>query len=443
MINKFCNKTNKAWLFLTLFLSVFCHPSMAGTALPDQIIDLIKKQKTAQAYLLANENLDAFEGYPQFDLAFALAARAVGEYHQAIFAFERVLFVKPDSIDARFGLAITYYDLKNFKAANTELSLLLKYKLSVQLSETVKQYIDVIESRVLEAEGYWQHSVRAGLGSDSNANNGSTEEFITVPVLGLVRLFDRSREVSSAFYDIEAQTLYVKPTTQLSKWYISSSILHVAFSDQLALSRTFASFFTGYQTRIKNGNVNVNIFYRPLWLNSDNFLEYYGTKFGLTRTVWHDNTLGIDYSYSIGDYSQKKLLNKQQSLIEAWLDRPFDTGSQRFTLRLAKEEATQSPNNLSGRSFWGVGYSFQQSINSLWNYKASIDYLDGEYSSPDNVFNIVRDDNFISAEFELGYQYNTHWRLLSKINYLNNRSNLPLYDFSRYKFWLGGQYNFY
>jgi hypothetical protein len=415
---------------------------MANSTSPEKILSLLKNQKTTQAFQLAKENLADFEGEPQFDLAFALAARAVGEFHQAAFAFERVLFVNPHSIDARLGLAMTYYDLNNFKAANTEFSLLLKYNLSAKLSKTVKQYVHAIEKRTLEADGYWRHWIRVGLGSDSNANNGSSDEFITLPQLGQVRLFDESKEVNSTFYNVQAQTLYVKPINQLSTWYASTSLLHVGFSDQLALSKTFASLFTGYQTRIKSYDVNLSLFYRPLWLDSDSFLDYYGAKAGITRAVWHDNTLGLDYSYSIEDYSQDTLLNKQQSLIETWLEQPLFNGSHRFTLRLAKQQAEQSANDFSGRDFWGFGYSLKQSINAFWNYKASIDYLTGEYNAPDKVFNIIRDDKFIRAEVEFGYQYSPQVRLLSKVSYLSNNSNLPLYEFSRYKFWLGGQYDF-
>ena len=442
MMSKFYSKKDNFLILSLLVLTLYCLPIMANSSTTEKILNLLKNQQIDKAFQLASQHADDYEGDSNFDLAFALAARAAGKYHQAVFAFERVLFVNPHSIDARFGLATTYYLLNNFKAANTELSLLSKYKLSPQLSETVKQYVDAIAKKTLEANGYWRHWIRGGVGSDSNANNGSTDEFITLPQLGQVRLFDESREVKSSFYDIQGQTLYVKPLNQLSTWYVSTSLLHVGFSDKLALSKTFASFFTGYQTRIKSYDVNVSLFYRPLWLDSDNFLDYYGGKFGVTRKIWRDNTFGVDYSHSFEDYNQETLLNKQQSLVETWLEKPLYNGSHRFTLKLAKETADLSSNDFSGRDFWGLGYSLKQSINTLWNYKVSIDYLAGEHNAPDKVFNIVRDDKFIRAELDIGYQYNFQFRLLSKVSYLNNSSNLPLYEFSRYKFWFGLQYEF-
>lgn len=441
-MNKLYYKNNRPWLLLFLMLSLDNNPTMAISVTSEQILSLLKSQQSVQAFQLANDAASDNEGDPQFDLAFALAARAVGKFNQAVYAFERVLFLKPNSIDARLGLAITYYDLKNFKAAQFEFSLLSKDQLSANLSATVTQYLAAIEKRTHETSGHWRHWLSAGVGNDSNSNNGSSDEFITLPLLGQVRLFDNSKEISSSFYNIQGQTLYVKPIDQLSKWYASASVLHVDFSDEQALSKSFASLFAGYQTKVKNYDVNVSVFYRPLWLDGEEFLNYYGGKLGVNHKVWQNTTLGVDYSHSFEDYQQETLLNKQQSLIETWLEQPFYNGSHRFTLRYAKENAEQSENDFSSRDFWGVGYRLKQSINAFWNYNASIDYLTGEYNAPDKAFNTIRDDNFIRAEFELGYQYNTQWRLFSKISYLNNSSNLLLYEFSRYKFWVGGQYDF-
>lgn len=427
-------------MFLLLF--TFCLPALASFSPSEKILNLLKNQKNTQAFQLANASVIDFEGEPQFDLAFALAARAVGKYHQAVFAFERVLLVHSNSIDARLGLAITYYQLKNYKAANTEFLLLSKYNISTKLSAMVTRYLEAITKRTLEADGYWRSWLRAGLGTDSNANNGSSDEFITIPQLGQVRLFQQSKEVNSASYNIQAQTAFIKPINQLSTWYASASLLHVGFSDELALSKTFASFFTGYQAHIKSYDVNISLFYRPLWLDGEDFLDYYGAKFGITRTVWHDIKLGADYSLSVEDYSKETYLNKQQSLLETWLEQPFYKGSHRFTLRLAKEEASQSTDDFSARDFWGLGYSLKQTINTAWDYQASIDYLTGKHNAADKIFNRVRDDTFIRAELDFGFQYTAQWRLLAKISYLNNSSNLPLYEFNRYKFWLGAQYDF-
>ncbi|MDT0602468.1 tetratricopeptide repeat protein [Thalassotalea castellviae] len=441
-MNKLYYKNNRSWLVLFLLLSLDSNFVMANATSPEKILSLLKSQQSAQAFQLATEAASEHEGDPQFDLAFALAARAVGEFNQAVYAFERVLFVKPNSIDARLGLAISYYDLKNFQGAKTEFSLLSKQQLTAKLLTIVNQYLAAIEKRTGESNGHWRHWLRAGFGTDSNANNGSSDEFITLPLLGQIRLFENSREISSSFYNIQGQTLYVKPIDQLAKWYASASILHVEFSEQSAFSKSFASLFAGYQTRIKNYEINASLFYRPLWLDSEDFLNYYGGKIGVNQIIWQDSRLGVDYSHAFEDYNQETLLNKQQSLIEAWLEQPFYNGTHRFTARFGKENAKQSVNDFSSRDFWGVGYSLKQTLTPLWHYKASIDYLTGEYNAPDKVFNIVRDDSFFRAELELGYQYNTQWRLFSKLSYLNNNSNLSLYEFSRYKFWIGGQYDF-
>jgi tetratricopeptide (TPR) repeat protein len=440
-------KNNKKYLaVITLFLINYCFTLMAQAAPADEIFALLKAGNVNKAYSLANQFNGENEGDSQFDLAFALSARAVGQYHQAVFAFERVLFVNPNSVDARLGLALTYYDLRNFKAAKTEFILLSQYQLSSKLSQTVQQYIQIIDKRALQANGFWQNRLKLGLGFDSNANNGSSDEFITLPLLGQVRLFDESLETSSAFHHLQLQTIYTKPIDQLSKVYASASLLNVSFSDSSASSKTFASFFAGYETSVKvhgsSYDINANVFYRPLWLDGDDFLDFYGIKLGVSRSAFDNATIGVDFSQAIEDYAQEIILNKQQSLLETWLEKPFYNGSHRFTFRLAKESSDKALNDFSARDFWGLGYSIKQAINTIWHYKASVDYLTGEYNAPDKSFNVVRDESFLRAEFELGYQYTPKWHLFSRMSYLNNSSNLALYEFSRYKIWFGGQYDF-
>ena len=128
--------------------------------------------------------------------------------------------------------------------------------------------------------------------------------------------------------------------------------------------------------------------------------------------------------------------------METWLEKPFYNGSHRFTFKLAKESSDKALNDFAARDFWGLGYSIKQAINTIWHYKASVDYLTGEYNAPDKSFNVIRDESFLRAEFELGYQYTPKWHLFSRMSYLNNSSNLALYEFSRYKIWFGGQYDF-
>lgn len=440
------NNNKKCLTLVALFIVSYCFVAIAKATPADEILALLKSNNANEAYRLANKHNVEYEGDSQFDLAFALAARAVKKYHQAVFAFERVLFVNSNSIDARLGLALTYYDLRNFEAAKTEFLLLSQYQLSAKLSQTVQQYIHVIDKRAIQTNGFWQNRLKVGLGFDSNANNGSSDEFITLPLLGQVRLFDESRETSSAFHHLQIQTIYTKPIDQLSKWYASASLLNVGFSDNSASSKTFASFFAGYETSIKaydiSYDMNANVFYRPLWLDGDDFLDFYGVKFGVSRAVFDDATIGLDLSQAIEDYSQEVKLNKQQSLVEGWLEKPFYNGSHRFAIRLAKESSEKTIDDFTSRDFWGVGYSIKQLINTAWHYKASADYLTGKYNAPDKSFNIVRDESFLRVEFELGYQYTPQWHLFSRVSYLNNSSNLALYEFSRYKIWFGGQYDF-
>jgi tetratricopeptide (TPR) repeat protein len=431
-----------SFLLTMLLLAPNCIVAMGQELTSSQILDLLKQDKTSEAFTLAKQNQAEFEGELNFDLAYAASARAAGEYDQAVFAYERVLQYKVDSVEARFGLAVSYFDLGNIQGAKAEFSLLSQYSLKPETADLVARYLNVIEQREKHAGSYWQNFVQAGIGQDSNANNGVNEEFILIPGLGTVALFAQSREVDSPYLAIQGQALYVSPIDQLSRWYVSGSILHMEYDEELALSRTFSSLIAGYQTHINQFEVNVSAFFRPLWLDGDDYLDYYGVKGGINMPLFNKSKVGLDVSLATEDYSSQVNLNKDQTMAELWFEVPFTYGSHRLALRYGKEESEKQLNDFISRDLLGVGYVLAHRLNANWEYRFSADYLSGKYGAPHPLFAQVRDDSFIRAEFELTYHTQSSWRWISSLSYLSNDSNLPIFEFSRYRLWFGGRYDF-
>lgn len=430
------------FLLTLLLLTPSCLVAVGQELPSSQILALLKQDNTSEAFTLAKQNQAEFEGELNFDLAYAASARAAGDYDQAVFAYERVLQYKVDSLEARFGLAVSYFDLGNLQAAKAEFLLLSQYSLNVETADLVSRYQNVIEQREKHAGSYWQNFVQAGVGQDSNANNGVNEEFIIIPGLGTVALFEQSRKVDSPYMSIQGQALYVRPIDQLSRWYVSGSILHMEYNEDFALSRTFSSLIAGYQTHINQFEVNATAFFRPLWLDGDDYLDYYGAKAGVNMPLFSKSKVGLDISLANEDYFSQVNLNKVQTMAELWFEVPFTHGSHRIALRYGKEESEKELNNFISRNLVGAGYVLVHKLNASWEYEFSADYLSGKYDAPHPLFAQVRDDRFFRAEFELTYHTQSSWRWISNLSYLSNDSNIPIFEFNRYRLGVGGRYDF-
>ena len=407
-----------------------------------EILSLLKSQDLSDAYQLALQSQFNNEGDPRFDYAFGAAARANNQLNQAVFAFERVLQVQPNAIDARIALAMSYYDLGNLDAAEKELTTLQSFNLNnATLNNTIQTYLTAIQQKRAQLDNLLHASARLGFGHDSNPNNGVEDEFITIPSLGPVTLFDESLENDSAYADFQGQLNYVKPINQHSSWQVAGSILHAEYSDDLALNRTFVTTSLGYSTRLNDVDFSGSVFYRPLWLDGDSLLDYYGVIVTASKQVSGPFIAGIDLSISTEDYTELRGFDRDQLLANAWLEVSQSNGAHRFAIRFGQEQAADN-NDFLDRDLLGLGYEWRRRLDQQWEYSVSIDYLDSEYQEVHPLFGVTRKDRFLSSDVELRYAVAESWALMSKLSYLQNDSDIDLYEYQRVKIWLGASYEF-
>lgn len=408
----------------------------------DRLETLVLQQEHQAAWQLATELTSEHEGDPRFDYLFGLTARANGQLHQAVFALERALLSQPHSLDIRLALAVSYYDLGNLPAAEQELQRLAKSKLSDRAANLVQNYLQRIEKVRNPEKGYWQNWLQLGAGQDSNPNSGVEDEFFFIPLLGQIRLFEQSLERESSFSEVQGQLHLTLPQNQHSAFYLSAGMLHSEYSEDVVLSRTYASALAGYQTRWQDYRVSAEVFYRPVRLDGDSYLNYQGLKTSIRHPIWTASEMGLDLTYARHAYAELLDMDKDQLLAESWFSTRHGAAEHKFSLRWGMEDSQQSRTNFNSRDYWGIGYRWQHLFGDDWMSSLSLDYLGGDHDEPHPLFEVVRDDNFQKAELELSYRVNPHWRLLAMLSYMRNDSNIAIYQYRRTRAMLGVRYAF-
>ena len=437
--------------FLISFVSLLLLPRFALAAqaptslhseVTEKIYSLLKVKQFADAFELALANQSEFEGVPEFDLAFGIAAKSSSNGDAGLYALERVVQAEPQSIAGRFTLANCYFELGNLAAANEEFSALSQLSLSTELQQSVNQALSAIERSQKQTQGGWQNALQLSVGADSNPNNGIEDEFITVPLLGQVRLFEQSREVSSSFYDLSGQFSYFAPVNQQTMWYASFGAAKTEFADDLALSRANVNAVTGFKTQVAETDIGARVFYRPLWLDGDSFLDYYGVKTEASLPVLTQSSVGLDLTFAKLDYADLTELTRDQLWFDAWFETPTLGGISRFSLKAGDEQSDLTQYDFNSRTLTGVSYSFTQQIDWQWSYKISADYLKAEYDELHPLFAQKRDDKMLQLVMDLHYQWLQDWLLTGQVSVVDNTSSLPLYEYNRSNLWLGARYQF-
>jgi hypothetical protein len=407
-----------------------------------KIYVLLEDERFDDAFSLATEALNQFEGLVDFDLAYGLAAKSSGNCSAGLFALERVVQTSPQNVIGRFALANCYLVLGNLSAAATEFIVLNKMEISPALRKSVGQAQSFIKRNQAMAQGGWQNSVHLNTGFDSNPNNGVEDEFITVPLLGQIRLFEQSRQSSSTFYELGAQFSYFKPLTQYSMWYASLGGTQTDFFDDIGLSQTSLSAVAGYTTRFKETELDVKGFYRPLRLDGNGFLNYYGISGGTSLAVFSQSKVGAVLTLAALDYANLAELNREQTWLEVWFEIPTFRGSGRITAKVGNEKASVSAFDFNSRNLSGFSYRYTQQIDWQWFYSITFDYLKAKYSQAHPLFAKTRDDTLLKLAVDVNHQLNDDWVLNGRIGLFDNASNITLYQYDRSSLWLGARYQF-
>jgi len=433
-----------------LLVTIFSVPpttlAQVNSSPHQEILNLLKSNNTADAYQLALSYLPEWEGELKFDFAYGLVAKAAGHLDHAVYSFERVLEQTPKSEQVRYFLAVTYFEMGNFVAAKKQFELLQQSLIQQQLADSdyhqqSQQYLNVISRKSKKA--HWNNWLQLSLGFDDNANNGIKDEFITVPVLGSVRLFEQSLEIESAYTDAQLQFMYVKPQDQLSAWYAGVDARHLTFNDSLAWSRTFFRAMAGYKNRWQQLDWDINIFYRPLLLDNHAYLHYTGLSTNASYLINKITNLGLTLTYAQEQYYQLAELDKDQSIASLWLAyKSAPSVNHRFELRYAKEQTDNKANAYNDRDLWGASYLAKWAINNKWIIHGKLDYLNATHQGVTPLFLIKRQDKLSRAEVQLEHRFIAKWSALLKLNHLRNSSNTPLYDYDRNTLSMAIRYSF-
>jgi len=313
-LSSFYTRRLRPWVWSLLIL--FAPRVVAAVDdVSQHILTLINQQQFSQAFEIAEQNQADYEGDRDFDLAYGLAAAASGHCHASLYALERVLVEMPQHHVARFTLANCYVQLGNLSAAQQEYSLLSQQSLNPSMQEAVSQASAMVEKMQNAQLPGWHGAAQLALGHDDNPNNGIEDEFITVPLLGQVRLFDQSRALSSSYYDLYAQLNYIAPLTQTSRWYTALGLNYTGYTEQLALSKSNLHAQIGYQLTWRDTDIDARVFYRPLQLDGESFLDYGGASIEVSRPFMAHSALGAEFTFAQLDYAKYDELSRDQMLL--------------------------------------------------------------------------------------------------------------------------------
>ena len=145
-------------------------------------MDMLSRNDAAGAYQLLKPEERKRAGNPDYDYALGLAAADTGHPNEAVAAFERVLAVKPDHLQARAELGRAFIALNEPEAARRELATVeASDNVPPAVRANINRYVTALDTGLSGGGTSIKSNLTITAGYDSNVNNSTSDSRILIP----------------------------------------------------------------------------------------------------------------------------------------------------------------------------------------------------------------------------------------------------------------------
>ncbi|MDB5145954.1 MAG: hypothetical protein JWQ66_4669 [Mucilaginibacter sp.] len=430
-----------------LFFMVAAHAQDATLARAKTLLDA---KKAPEAFALLDPLEDARAGDPDFDYLLGIASIDSGHLTRGVFALERVIAVKPNFPEARAEIARAYFLMGENRAAREEFEAVKASNPPPTVISNVNQFLDALQAResgrnVTGISGY----IEMGLGYDTNANAATTAGAFAIPAFGGT-VFTNSTNGQQTHAWFASVGGGVSGRYRIdSEWaLIGSATISERYNNK------YDQFDTGYLTA--DGGVS--------WKRERNEIV------GLLQTQESrvDNNVfrranggTLQYRYSLNDTSEMSVYGQHSRQVYPG-QRQRDTlrdvlgvaYAKTFEVKLAptlyggvyggQEVETQQNQGFGnfGNRLNGLRLGGQISITPKLSAFINGSYEDRVYRGPDPLFVDTRHDKQSDVRIGANYVVGRNLTITPSAAWTDNRSNIIIYDYSRWITMVNLRYDF-
>ena len=442
-------------IVLGFYLPVWAAEEESEPAPIDEMNELIAVGEFLEAFDLGDAGIREgkdWEGDPEFDFAFGLAALESGRANEAVFALERVAATSSDGVlreRARLELARAYFVTNNLTAAENLFNVVLTNNPPANVQQNIEAFLQLIEARRDQQSATFNWSISSVVGADDNINSATGNAFIDTPIIGQIELDPAGRETDDEFSNTTLTMNYNYPITRNRSIDVNVNLMHLDnFStDQFDIDNVrgeVAYTWGDEENRFRHGltvgqvNLDGSSFQDSVGINSS--YQHVGSN------GWYQSLSAslTQIRYDTSSAASNALRDVDQWLVTGGLTKIQGLYTHSLNLYHANEDP-ENPNGGShnGRRFTGLAYNLLYRLNAQHTPFLRASFQDVEHDSEHPVFfDTVRSDENKSMTVGWFWQYNRRFMLTAEASYTDNSSDIELFDYSRSKYQVGFRYQF-
>jgi hypothetical protein len=412
----------------------------------DDIKALLEKGDAAGAYQLGRKHREQL-GDPQFDFYYGIAAVDSGNAGEGVLALERYVLNFPDNVSARLQLARGYFALGEDARARDEFEGLRRLNPPPDIAATIDRYLDAIrlrEARYSVSSGAF---VELGFGYDSNVNGGVSNANIFLPNLGPVVVAPGGVKAEDGFTNLTAGgyvSYPVAPGVALFANGLADAKLNFKSENNDFDLGNYA--VVGGVSVLRDKNLfRFGLYYNYLTLANSKYRDATGASAEWNYQLDERQAIVASVQYAQLRYpGANSARDADFTGLTLGYRRVFNYAMEPIfsaSLNAGREDSTENRDDLV-RDLWGGRVSVSFTPAAKWGASIGATYQRSDYRAPDIFLGTTREDEYYSIDAGVTYLYSRNLSFRAEATFIQNRSNIELYDFPRELFLLKARYEF-
>lgn len=412
-----------------------------------QLDELISAGNYNQAYALATSNLTLWEGDTQFDFLYGIAAIESGRPNEAVFAFQRVANTASNNVTrqrARLELARAHLMTNNLAAAEQLFNDVLATNPPSNVRSNIQAFLTLIDERKSNQQASFSFSIAPSLGHDNNINSATNKGLIDTPLIGEITLNSGGLKTADDFSDLSVSLAYKKPITRdrtIDVTLIANRHDNLS-TDQFDIDYVLGDLSYGYGNNTHRFRHSLQT--QSVFLDGQKFQSTYRLNNSWQRAAangWYHSLSGSISTTRNDNSAQARrndLKDTKQFLLSGSVTKLSAQFTNTLTLFYADDSARHSAGKHNGRRYYGLAHSVLWRLSDKQTPYARLSYQTTEYDDRHPIFfNDVREDDNLSATIGWTWQYSRRLSFNTEASYNEANSNLPLFEYSRFKYQAG------
>lgn len=415
------------WWFILSSPSCLAMPSITLNGLQQAIAT----EQYALAWEQAKKLKNQYEGEPKFDYLYGLAALETGHFDYALLALKRAVINQPKQVRPHLELARTYLALDNQDSAILEFKIALELPMPAIVRSNVEQQLQALTLGTPDtSQSNWQSSASFALGHDNNVNLGVNNASINLPIFGGVTLDNASIKQDSSYSELGAQLDYNRIQTAERTWFVTTSFNHKQYPHAVAYSTNSLNLNAGQVFLDGKKRYQLGLNLQALNLREQN----YSRSQTLEASINYQQDLASYWQGAIHwnntNYHQANNKNQNNQTLQVNTQYQFNVNElgHQIGLSISHETPEKDKFKYLNRDIVSIGYGISKTWNPKHTSSIGINVQRRVNQDVDLTYRAKRKDRRLTLQIAHQIQLDSKASFFTNAGYVNNASNLDLYD---------------